>query len=172
MDFVTITDHDTIDGCLELADRDDVFISEELTAWFAGEPQAVHVLCYGIDVEDHEYLQANAKDLEACAEYLHDRQIACALAHPFFAVAAPLTASPAVAWHGCSRSGRPATARGPASSTCPPRSTSRPTAEPGSALGRTTTPASSRTDLHRGAARVVAGRVSAPRARGLRHEPR
>ena len=38
MDFVTITDHDTIDGCLEIADRDDVFISEELTAWFSGEP--------------------------------------------------------------------------------------------------------------------------------------
>ena len=48
MDFVTITDHDTIDGCLEIADRRDVFVSEELTAWFAGEPQAVHVLCFGI----------------------------------------------------------------------------------------------------------------------------
>src|SRR5262249_4651964 len=48
MDFVTITDHDTIDGCLELEGRPDCFISEELTAGFAGEPQAVHVLCYGI----------------------------------------------------------------------------------------------------------------------------
>ena len=48
MDFVTITDHDTIDGCLEIADRHDVFISEELTAWFRGEPQAVHLLCFGI----------------------------------------------------------------------------------------------------------------------------
>ncbi len=36
MDFVTITDHDTIDGCLEIADRQDVFISVELTAWFCG----------------------------------------------------------------------------------------------------------------------------------------
>ena len=48
MDFVTITDHDTIDGVLQIADRPDVFISEELTAHFRGEPQAVHVLCYGI----------------------------------------------------------------------------------------------------------------------------
>lgn len=56
MDFVTVTDHDTIDGVLELADLPDVFISEELTAWFAGEPQAVHVLCYGIRPEDHEFL--------------------------------------------------------------------------------------------------------------------
>ena len=31
MDFVTITDHDTIDGALEIAHLPDVFISEELT---------------------------------------------------------------------------------------------------------------------------------------------
>jgi glycosyltransferase involved in cell wall biosynthesis/predicted metal-dependent phosphoesterase TrpH len=91
MDFVTITDHDTIDGCLELADRPDCFVSEELTARFAGEPQAVHVLCYGITPGDHEWLQAHSGDVEACAAYLHEREIVCALAHPFFNVAAPLT---------------------------------------------------------------------------------
>src|SRR5689334_8017545 len=91
MDFVTITDHDTIDGCLELADRPDCFVSEELTARFAGEPQAVHVLCYGITPGDHEWLQAHSGDVEACASYLHEQGIACALAHPFFNVAAPLT---------------------------------------------------------------------------------
>ncbi len=48
MDFVTITDHDTIDGALSLAHLPDVFVSEELTVSFKGEPQAVHVLCYGI----------------------------------------------------------------------------------------------------------------------------
>ena len=91
MDFVTITDHDTIDGVLEIADRPDVFISEELTAWFRGEPQAVHVLCYGIRPSDHEWLQRHSGDVEACAEYLHANNIACALAHPFYAVEAPLT---------------------------------------------------------------------------------
>jgi glycosyltransferase involved in cell wall biosynthesis/predicted metal-dependent phosphoesterase TrpH len=91
MDFVTITDHDTIAGCLELEGRPDCFVSEELTARFAGEPQAVHVLCYGITPGDHEWLQANSGDVEACAAYLHENGIACALAHPFFDVAAPLT---------------------------------------------------------------------------------
>lgn len=90
MDFVTITDHDTIDGALAIADRPDVFVSEELTARFKGEPQAVHVLCWGITPDDHEWLQRNAGDVEACAEYLHGNDVACALAHPFFAVAAPL----------------------------------------------------------------------------------
>ena len=91
MDFVTITDHDTIAGCLELEGRPDCFISEELTARFAGEPQAVHVLCYGITPGDHEWLQAHAGDVEACAAHLHENEITCALAHPFYDVAAPLT---------------------------------------------------------------------------------
>jgi glycosyltransferase involved in cell wall biosynthesis/predicted metal-dependent phosphoesterase TrpH len=93
MDFVTITDHDTIAGVLQIAERPDVFISEELTAHFRGEPQAVHVLCYGIDAEDHEWLQENRGDVELCAGYLHERGITCALAHPYYTVGAPLTAS-------------------------------------------------------------------------------
>jgi glycosyltransferase involved in cell wall biosynthesis/predicted metal-dependent phosphoesterase TrpH len=91
MDFVTITDHDTIDGVLQIADRADVFISEELTAHFRGEPQAVHVLCYGIAPADHEWLQAHRGDVEECAAYMHEREIVCALAHPYYTVAAPLT---------------------------------------------------------------------------------
>jgi glycosyltransferase involved in cell wall biosynthesis/predicted metal-dependent phosphoesterase TrpH len=92
MDFVTITDHDTIAGVLEIADRPNVFISEELTARFRGEAQAVHVLCYGITAEDHEWLQANSGDVELCAAYMYEREIACALAHPYYTVAAPLSA--------------------------------------------------------------------------------
>jgi glycosyltransferase involved in cell wall biosynthesis/predicted metal-dependent phosphoesterase TrpH len=91
MDFVTITDHDTILGALALDHLPDTFISEELTVWFRGEPQAVHVLCYGINPDDHDWLQAHNDDVEACAEYLHTRDITAALAHPFYAVEAPLT---------------------------------------------------------------------------------
>jgi glycosyltransferase involved in cell wall biosynthesis/predicted metal-dependent phosphoesterase TrpH len=90
MDFVTITDHDTIDGALAIADRPDVYISEELTARFRGEAQAVHILCYGITADDHEWLQAHAGDVEVVATYLHEREITSALAHPFYAVEAPL----------------------------------------------------------------------------------
>jgi len=92
MDFVTITDHDTIAGVLQIADRPDVFVSEELTAHFKGEPQSVHVLCLGITPADHDWLQAHAGDVEVVAAYLREHDIACALAHPFFAVGAPLLA--------------------------------------------------------------------------------
>ncbi len=92
MDFVTVTDHDTIAGVLEIVDEPGVFVSEELTAWFPEEPQAVHILCFGIAPDDHEWLQAHQRDVVACADYLHTHEIACALAHPFFHVAAPLSA--------------------------------------------------------------------------------
>jgi glycosyltransferase involved in cell wall biosynthesis/predicted metal-dependent phosphoesterase TrpH len=91
MDFVTVTDHDTIAGVLEIADRPDVFVSEELTTYFRGERQAVHVLCYGITAQDHEWLQAHCGDVELCAAYLYEREIACALAHPYYTVDAPLS---------------------------------------------------------------------------------
>jgi glycosyltransferase involved in cell wall biosynthesis/predicted metal-dependent phosphoesterase TrpH len=91
MDFVTITDHDTIAGVMQIADRPDVFVSEELTASFRGEPaMQVHVLCYGITPADHDWLQANAHDVELCAAYMYEREIACALAHPYYIVGAPL----------------------------------------------------------------------------------
>lgn len=97
MQLVTITDHDTIDGALSLAERPaefpGVFVSEELTARFRGEPEmAVHVLCYDITPEDHAWLQANAGDVELCAAYMYERDIPCALAHPYYAVCAPLSA--------------------------------------------------------------------------------
>ncbi len=92
MDYVTITDHDTIAGALLIEHLPDTFISEELTAWFKGEPQAVHVLCYGHTPDEHDWLQAHSGDVEACAEYLHSHEITAALAHPFYAVEAPLTA--------------------------------------------------------------------------------
>ncbi len=91
MDFVTITDHDTIDGALELTDRyDDAFVSVELTCAFRAEPQHVHVLCWGIDPDQFARLRERSGDVEAVAHELGEQDIACALAHPFYAVEAPL----------------------------------------------------------------------------------
>ncbi len=52
----------------------------------------MHVLCYGITPADHEWLQAHNDDVETCAAYLGEHEITAALAHPFYAVGAPLTA--------------------------------------------------------------------------------
>jgi len=57
MDAVTITDHDSIDGCLEFLERrpdaGDFFISEEIECWFPDADLKVHVGAYGIDERIH-----------------------------------------------------------------------------------------------------------------------
>jgi predicted metal-dependent phosphoesterase TrpH len=72
MDLVTITDHDSIDGCLELLARrpgaTDIFISEEVSCWFPGTGIQVHLGVYGTTEQLHRELQplrGNAFDVIA-----------------------------------------------------------------------------------------------------------
>ena len=173
MDFVTITDHDTIDGCLELADRPDCFVSEELTTWFRGEPQAVHVLCLRRSTAPITSSYRPTRETSSAAPSTsHEREITCALAHPFFAVAAPLTprhrrrlAQLFPIWE--IRNGSRA------------RELNRPAAvyvETHGGYGhrrlRRPRRRRHRADVHRDAARGDAAGVSAPRARGPGRVPR
>src|SRR5271169_3163382 len=48
MDFVTITDHDSIGGVEELADRPDVLVGEEVTCYFPEDLCKIHLLVWGI----------------------------------------------------------------------------------------------------------------------------
>jgi predicted metal-dependent phosphoesterase TrpH len=61
MDFVTITDHDTIDGCKALLDRrgplPDFVIAEEVTARFPADGTTIHVNVFDIDEAQHDELQ-------------------------------------------------------------------------------------------------------------------
>src|SRR3954463_15638701 len=57
MDFVTITDHDTVDGVSRITHRENVIVGEELTCWFPEDRCKMHVLVYGITREQHDHLQ-------------------------------------------------------------------------------------------------------------------
>src|SRR3954449_10045349 len=76
MDFVTITDRDSIDGVLSIADRPDVFMSVELTARVRDCQRALQVCCYGISAFDHAWLQRRSDDVEVCLAYLREHGIA------------------------------------------------------------------------------------------------
>lgn len=84
MDFVTITDHDRIDGCLELADRPDVFISEQVTAHFPEDRSPVHLLVWGITEAHHREFGRLRENLYELQRYLAHEQLAHAVAHPLF----------------------------------------------------------------------------------------
>ena len=82
-DYVTFTDHDTIDGCLEIADRPCVFLSEEITAFFPEDDVKVHLLAWGITEAQHGEIQNLRRDIYELARWLKEQSIAHGVAHPF-----------------------------------------------------------------------------------------
>ncbi|HWP40004.1 MAG TPA: glycosyltransferase, partial [Tepidisphaeraceae bacterium] len=84
MDFVTLTDHDSIEGALSIAHKPDVLVGEELTCWFPEDHCKLHVLVYGITSQQHEQLQALASNIYDVAEYIERNNIAHSVAHPIY----------------------------------------------------------------------------------------
>jgi predicted metal-dependent phosphoesterase TrpH len=88
MDLVTITDHDSIDGCLEFLDRHpdapDFFVSEEIECLFPGRPLKVHIGAYGITERIHREIQPLRANVYEAAAYLRDQQVFFTLNHLFF----------------------------------------------------------------------------------------
>ena len=85
MNFVTITDHNSIDGALEIAHLPFTFISSEITAHFPENGCKVHLVV--LDVTEARFreimvLRQNVYDLVA---FLRQEEIAHFLAHPLYA---------------------------------------------------------------------------------------
>lgn len=91
MDMVTITDHNTIDGALEIAHLDHTFVSEEITTYFPEDRCKLHVLAYDIDESIHKDIQMVRDNVFDLVDYLRQKGIVHVLAHPLFAVNDRLT---------------------------------------------------------------------------------
>jgi len=87
MDLVTITDHDSIDGCLAFLDAhpdvSDFFIGEEVTVTVPEFDKTVHVAVYDITEEQHKEIAYRKKDFEATIAYLREQNIIHVLNHLF-----------------------------------------------------------------------------------------
>ncbi len=93
MSLVTLTDHDTIDGGLQLLDRPDFFLSEEITTRFPADGCAIHVLAWNISPSQHDRIQAARDNVYNLVDLLRCEQIAHACAHPLFSPNGKLTVS-------------------------------------------------------------------------------
>ncbi len=82
MSLVTLTDHDTLAGGLQLIDRPDFFLSEEVTVTFPENGCVMHVLAWNITQAQHDEIQARRDDIYRLSEYLSRVEIAHGLAHP------------------------------------------------------------------------------------------
>jgi glycosyltransferase involved in cell wall biosynthesis len=93
MDYVTITDHDTIDGCLAIADLPQTFISEQVTTYFPQDPCKVHLLVWGISEAQHAEIVRARENIFDLQQYLAQNTIAHAVAHPLYSINGKLQSS-------------------------------------------------------------------------------
>ena len=92
MDYVTITDHDSIDGCLEIAHLPRTFISEQVTTYFPHDACKLHILVWGISEQQHRDIESVRENIFDLQRYLQSAQIAHAVAHPLYSVNGKLEA--------------------------------------------------------------------------------
>ena len=93
MDYVTITDHDTIEGCLQIADLPHTFISEQVTTYFPQDPCKLHILVWGISEKQHRRDRCVRDNIFELQHYLQSAQIAHAVAHPLYSINGKLDSS-------------------------------------------------------------------------------
>jgi glycosyltransferase involved in cell wall biosynthesis/predicted metal-dependent phosphoesterase TrpH len=93
MDFVTITDHDTIEGCLQIIHLSQSFISEQITTYFPQDPCKIHILAWGISEAQHQGIVAVRDNIYELQKYLAATHIAHAVAHPLYSINGQLAAS-------------------------------------------------------------------------------
>jgi glycosyltransferase involved in cell wall biosynthesis len=85
MDFVTISDHNSINGALEIAHLPGVFVSSEITAYFPENSCKVHVVVLNItEAQFHQIIELR-KNIYEMVAYLHGEGIAHFMAHPLYA---------------------------------------------------------------------------------------
>jgi predicted metal-dependent phosphoesterase TrpH len=85
MDFVTLTDHDTIDGCKALLDQrgdlPDFIIGEEVSVAFPEDGTIVHVNVYDIDEDQHRECQRLRGSIYDLTDYLRHEDRVFVLNH-------------------------------------------------------------------------------------------
>ncbi len=90
MSFVTLTDHETLEGALTLTHHTDFFVGEEVSAAFPEDGSHVDVLVYGIGREEHREAQARRSNVYELVNYLREAGIVHVLAHPMYGMPGPL----------------------------------------------------------------------------------
>lgn len=91
MDFVTITDINTIEGVQLIAHHPDVFISEEVRTCLPDSRAVVHILVYDLTPEQHEEMIKFRDKFPRLIEFLRDQNLVHSLAHPFYFPGTELT---------------------------------------------------------------------------------
>jgi predicted metal-dependent phosphoesterase TrpH len=85
MDLVTLTDHDTIEGALEIASLPGTFVSEEVTCELPGDRE-IHLGVWDITEAQHERIAALRRDAEGLFAFLAEERVPFCVNHLFSAL--------------------------------------------------------------------------------------
>jgi predicted metal-dependent phosphoesterase TrpH len=87
LDVVTITDHDSLDGCLELRDRypdaTDILMGEEIGCRIPDSGVRVHLGAFGLSERQHREVQPLRDNVVDVAAFLRAEGVGLVLHHPF-----------------------------------------------------------------------------------------
>jgi len=93
MQFVTISDHNRIDGALEIAHLPGTFLSSELTTYFPEDGCKIHLLVTGVSEAEFAELERLRENIYELRDYCLARGIVHSVAHPLFSVNGRLAVS-------------------------------------------------------------------------------
>ncbi len=87
MDFVTFSDHDTIEGCLRFQDRHpdriDFFVSVEVETWFPRTGHRIHVNVFDLTRQQHAIIDRKRRNIFDLVEYLRAEDLLYSANHLF-----------------------------------------------------------------------------------------
>lgn len=87
MSYVTLTDHDSIDGALYLLnkhpDLTDFFIGEEVETFFPETGQRIHVGVWGLNEAQHREIQRLRRDIRELVPYMKSQRLIFCVNHLF-----------------------------------------------------------------------------------------
>ncbi len=87
MSFVTLTDHDSIDGALYLLnkhpDLNDFFIGEEVETYFPETGQRIHVGVWGLNEAQHREIQRLRPNIRELVPYMKSERLIFGINHLF-----------------------------------------------------------------------------------------
>lgn len=93
MDFVTITDHNVVDGSFELKEMfpDKVLTGVESTAYFPENGCKVHILIYGLNRPQFDIIQKTRKDIYQLRDFIKQENLPYSVAHATYSVNGRMT---------------------------------------------------------------------------------
>jgi glycosyltransferase involved in cell wall biosynthesis len=88
MTFVTLTDHNTMDGVMQLMGKypSKVFTGVESTAYFPEDGCKVHILVYGLNKSQFTEIERLRTNIYELRDYLRNQNLAHSVAHATFSV--------------------------------------------------------------------------------------